>query len=497
MDDGDPQFVQPRTHESQALMMKNLQPFCDAQNRRQFIVNAGIGLGAAAVSGLASPASAASLPGPHHAPKAKRVIFLFMAGAPSQLDLFDYKPNLEKFHGQPLPKEISRGQRVTTMTRGKKQVICASIFKFSPQGRSGLYMSELLPHLSTVADELCLIKSTHTEAINHDPAKTFFCTGSEMPGKASMGAWLSYGLGTMNKDLPEFVVLTSAFWSGRVNVQALYSRLWGTGFLPSKHQGVAFQTVGDPVPFLSNPAGVNRKARRKMLDFVTRVNQEQQAITGDPEIQTSIAQQEMAFRMQMSVPELTDLSGESKAIMDMYGPEVRKTGSFARNCLLARRMAERDVRFIQLFHRGWDHHSRLPDNLRGQARDVDQPIAGLLKDLKQRGLLDDTLVVFAGEFGRTTYAQGMKKRTNYGRDHHPRCFTTWMAGGGIKGGISYGETDDFCYNIAKDPVHIRDFQATMLHQLGIDYERLSFPYQGLDQKLTGVERTRVVKEILR
>ncbi|MFP6673669.1 MAG: DUF1501 domain-containing protein [Pirellulaceae bacterium] len=477
-------------------MIDHLQQFCDIQNRRQFIGNACMGLGAAALSSLPGSISAAPPSGLHHPAKAKRVIFLFMAGGPSQLDLFDHKPDLEKLHGQPLPKEISGGQRVTTMTRGKKQEICASIFKFSPQGQSGLNMSELLPHLSTVADDLCLIKSTHTDAINHDPAKTFFCTGSETPGKASMGAWLSYGLGTMNKDLPEFVVLTSAFWSGKVNVQALYSRLWGTGFLPSKHQGIAFQSVGDPVLFLSNPAGVNRRSRQKMLDFVARINQEQQAITGDPEIQTSIAQQEMAFRMQMSVPELTDLGSESVAAKAMYGPEVDKTGSFARNCLLARRMAERGVRFVQIFHRGWDHHAQLPANLRGQARDVDQPIAGLLKDLKQRGLLDDTLVVFAGEFGRTTFAQRIANRNDYGRDHHPRCFTTWMAGGGIKGGISYGETDDFCYNVSKDPVHIRDFQATMLHQLGIDYKRLSFPFQGLDQKLTGVEETRVVKEIL-
>jgi uncharacterized protein (DUF1501 family) len=312
-----------------------------------------------------------------------------------------------------------------------------------------------------------------------------------------MGAWLSYGLGSLNKDLPEFVVLTSAFWSGRVNVQALYTRLWGTGFLPTKHQGVAFQSAGDPVLFLSNPPGVSRQARHKMLDFVKKVNNEQLGVSGDPEIKTSLSQQEMAFRMQMSVPELTDLSTESKSVMDMYGPEVHKTGSFARNCLLARRMAERDVRFVQLFHRGWDHHSRLPENLRGQARDVDQPIAALLKDLKQRGLLDDTLVVFSGEFGRTTFAQGdLKNRDSFGRDHHPRCFTSWLAGGGVKGGMSYGETDEFCYNIAKDPVHVRDFQATILHQLGIDYSRLSFPYQGLDQKLTGVEETHVVKDIL-
>ncbi len=477
-------------------MLNKFQQFCDLQNRRQFIQQAGVGLGAAAVSGMAVPASAAMPSGCHHPPKAKRVIFLFMAGAPSQVDLFDYKPELEKIHGQPLPKEISMGQRVTTMTRGKKQVICAPVFKFARKGKSGLHMSELLPHLSTVVDDICLIKSTYTEAINHDPGKTFFCTGGEQPGGASMGAWLSYGLGTLNKDLPDFVVLTSAFWSGKVNVQALYSRLWGTGFLPSKHQGVAFQTVGDPVLFLSNPPGVDRKSRHKMLDLVSKINREQQKVTGDPEIQTSITQQEMAFRMQMSVPELTDLKTESKEALAMYGPEVNKVGSFARNCLLARRMVERDVRFVQLFHRGWDHHSNLPTHLRGQARDVDQPIAGLLKDLKQRGLLDDTLVVFAGEFGRTTFAQGMRDRNSYGRDHHPRCFTTWMAGGGIKGGMSYGETDDFCYNVAKDPVHIRDFHATMLHQLGIDHKRLSFPYLGLDQRLTGVVPSRVLKDII-
>lgn len=460
-----------------------------------------MGLGAAALSGLVSNSlsGAGGVPGGLHVtPKAKRVIFLFMAGGPSQLDLFDYKPNLEKLHGIELPPEITQGQRVTAMTKGKKKDICASIFKFSPQGESGLMMSELLPHLSKHADDLCLIKSTHTEAINHDPAKTFFCTGSEMPGRASMGSWLSYGLGTLNQDLPDYVVLSSAFWSGKVNVQALYSRLWGSGFLPGKHQGIAFQSVGDPVLFLSNPKGVDRSARRKMLDFVAKINSEQEIRTGDPEIKTSIAQQEMAFRMQMSVPELTDLSQESQGTMELYGPEVTESGSFARNCLLARRMAERDVRFVQLFHRGWDHHRGLPTHIRGQARDVDQPISGLLTDLKQRGLLDDTLVVFAGEFGRTTYAQNLTPgdRTDYGRDHHPRCFTTWMAGGGIKGGISYGETDEFCYNVVKDPVHVRDLHATMLHQLGIDHNRLIFPFQGLDHKLTGVEKAHVVKDII-
>ena len=478
--------------------MNTFQTFCDKLNRRQFIKNASMGLGSVALSGMMNPLVATARPGLHFPAKAKRIIFLFMAGAPSQLDLFDYKPNLEKLHGQPLPKEISKGQRVTVMTHGKDQVICASVFKFSPQGKSGLLMSELLPHLSKHADDICMIKSTHTNAINHDPAKTFFCTGSEMPGGASMGAWLSYGLGSLNRDLPDFVVLSSAFWSGKVNVQALYHRLWGTGFLPTKHQGIAFQSVGDPVLFLSNPAGVDGKVRHKMLDFVARVNAEQEEVTGDPEIRTSMAQQEMAFRMQASVPELTDLSGESEATLELYGPEVRQTGSFARNCLLARRMAERDVRFVQLFHRGWDHHRQLPTHLRGQARDVDQPIAGLLTDLKQRGLLADTLVVFAGEFGRTTYAQDLNERDrfDYGRDHHPRCFTTWMAGGGMKGGISYGETDEFSYNVAKDPVHVRDLHATIFHQLGIDHNKLVFPYQGLDQKLTGVEEAHVVEDII-
>lgn len=474
--------------------MDILQRFCDIQNRRQFLARSGMGLGATAL--------ASSLPGllakskPAINAKAKRVIFLFMAGGPSQLDLFDYKPNMIKLHGTPLPKEVSGGQRVTAMTKGKAQIVCSSAFKFSQHGQSGNHLSELLPHLSTETDELCLIKSTHTNAINHDPAQTFFCTGSEMAGKASMGAWLSYGLGSMNRDLPDFVVLSSAFFSGKVNVQALYSKLWGNGFLPSKHQGVAFQSTGDPVLFLSNPKGVDREARRKMLDLVTKLNRNQQNQTMNPEIETSISQQEMAFRMQISVPELTDFSKENKTVIESYGPEVHKPGSFASNCLLARRMAERDVRFIQLFHRGWDHHGALPQNLRGQCLDVDQPISALLKDLRQRGLLEDTLVVFAGEFGRTTYAQGGANHANYGRDHHPRCFTTWMAGAGVKKGLSYGETDEYCYNITKDPVHVRDLHATMLHQLGINHQELTYPFQGLDQKLTGVEPARVVHDLL-
>ena len=465
------------------------------RSRRSFLLNGGMGLGAAALASmLAKPALAAT--GATASPKAKRIIFLFMAGAPSQVDLFDYKPDLHKLFKTELPKSVSKGQRVTAMTRGKRQLVAPSTFKFAQQGKSGVWMSELLPHLSSVADDLCLVHSFNTNAINHDPGKTSFCTGSEIPGKPSMGSWLSYGLGTLNKDLPDFLVLPSAFWSGRVNVQALYARLWGSGFLPSKHQGTSFQTVGDPVLFLSNPKGIDSKIRRSMLDSLATLNRKHQREIGDPEIQTTVAQQEMAFRMQASIPELTDVSKEPKAVLDMYGPDVHKLGSYARNCLLARRMAERDVRFVQLFHRGWDHHSSLPNNLRGQCRDVDQPTAALLKDLKARGLLEDTLVVFVGEFGRTVYGQGNITRENYGRDHHPRCFSGWLAGGGIKGGVHYGKTDDFSYNVVENPVHVRDLHATMLHLLGVNHEELIFPFQGLDQKLTGVEKARVVKGIL-
>ncbi|XOV72601.1 MAG: DUF1501 domain-containing protein [Verrucomicrobiota bacterium] len=468
------------------------------QTRRRFLKFSAMGLGAAVFGSMPVKGSGlTTVRGTHFTPKAKRVIFLFMAGAPSQLDLFDYKPDLHKQFNQPLPKSVSMGQRVTAMTKGRDQIVAPSMFSFSPRGQNGVYMSELLPHLSNVVDDLCIIKSTHTDAINHDPAKTMFCTGSQIPGKASMGSWLSYGLGSMNKNLPDFMVLNSAFWTGGTgNVQALYSRLWGSGFLPSKHQGVSLQPEGDPVLFLSNPNGVNREGRRKMLDLVTQLNQQHLEELGDPEIQTTIAQQEMAFRMQASVPELTDLSGEPDHILDLYGPEVKKSGSFARNCLLARRMIERDVRFVQLFHRGWDHHVGLPKKIRGQAFDVDQPCAALITDLKNRGLLDETLIVFGGEFGRTTFGQGNIQRDNYGRDHHPRCFTTWMAGGGIKGGMTYGQTDDFSYNIVENPVHVNDFNATVLNQLGIDHQKLTFPFLGLEQRLTGVTGAKVVKDII-
>lgn len=468
------------------------------QGRRGFLRHFGMGLGATALGNLVHQGQLHAASESYRFPaKAKRVIFLFMAGAPSQIDLFDDKPELHKQFNKPLPPSVSMGQRVTAMTKGKAQLVAPSMFKFAPQGKSGLRMCELLPHLSQVADDLCIIKSLHTDAINHDPAKTLICTGSQIPGKASLGAWLSYGLGRMNENLPDFVVLNSAFWTGGTgNVQALYSRLWGSGFLPSKHQGVSFQPSGDPVLFLSNPAGVTAESRKTMLNLVTDLNRQHLGEVGDPEIQTTISQQEMAFRMQTSVPELTDLSDEPQTILDLYGPEVGKSGSFARNCLLARRMVERGVRFIQLFHRGWDHHVGLPKKLRGQAYDVDQAAAGLLKDLKARGLLDETLVVFAGEFGRTTFCQGKLTPTEYGRDHHPRCFSIWMAGGGVKGGLEYGQTDEFSYNIVENPVHVRDLNATILHQLGIDHEKLTFPFRGLDQRLTGVEETHVINDIL-
>ena len=494
------------------------QPFFETlANRRLFLNRAGMGLGAAVLGNLAANRAAASPAAnvlvkrdelPHFAPRAKRVIFLFMAGAPSQLDLFDYKPGLAEKFKQQLPAEVSGGQRVTAMTRGRTQLVQPTKFKFSQQGQNGIWMSELLPHLSTVVDEICQIRSMHTDAINHDPGKTLVCTGSEIPGKPSLGAWLSYGLGSMNRNLPDFIVLNSAVWSGdKRNVQALYKRLWGTGFLPSRHQGVMLQSSGDPVLFLSNPKGVDRKTRSRMLDLATRLNQKHAAEIGDPEIQTTIAQQEMAFRMQASVPELTDLGRESKKTLELYGPEVTRTGTFARNCLLARRMVERDVRYIQVYHRGWDHHANLPPKMKGQCYDIDQPAAALIKDLKQRDLLKDTLVVFGGEFGRTVYCQGNPTREDYGRDHHPRCFTAWMAGGGIRGGMVHGQTDPYSYNIVDkdgrittrfedDAVHVRDLNATILHQLGIDHNRMTFPFQGLDQRMTGVKEAHVVKKIL-
>lgn len=438
---------------------------------------------AAAPATARKEATYTGLPGlPHHAGKAKRVIYLFQSGAPSQLDLFDYKPQLQKLAKTELPDSVRRGQRLTGMTAAQTSFpIAPTVFDFAQRGQSGAWISELLPYHAKVADDLCFIKTIHTEAINHDPAITFFQTGAQLAGRPSMGAWLSYGLGSDNDDLPAFVAMVSG-QSG----QPLYDRLWGSGFLPSKYQGVKFRSVGDPVLYLSDPPGVDKPTRRRILDDLAELNQLKLDVLGDPEIATRIAQYEMAYRMQSSVPELTDLSNEPDSALDLYGPDCKKPGTFAFNCLLARRLAERGVRFIQLFHRGWDQHRNLPTDLGKQCRDTDQPSAGLLRDLKLRGLLDDTLVIWAGEFGRTVYCQGTLTRENYGRDHHPRCFTVWLAGAGIRPGMSYGETDDYCYNIVKDPVSVFDLNATMLHCLGIDHKRLTFKFQGRHHRLTDV-----------
>jgi hypothetical protein len=428
-------------------------------------------------------------------PKAKRAIYLFFSGGPSHIDTYDYKPSLRKIHGMELPNSIRNGQRLTGMTSGQSSFPCvAPMFDFQQHGQHGTWVSELLPHTASIVDDITIIKTMNTEAINHDPAITFINSGVQQPGKPSMGAWLSYGLGSETENMPAYMVMISR---GRGQLQALYDRLWGSGFLPSRHQGVKLRSAGEPVLYLNNPPGVNRDMRRSMLDCLRGLNQESFNTFSDPETQTRIAQYEMAYRMQMEVPDLMDLSKESKSTLDLYGPGVEKPGSFARNCLLARRMAEKGVRFMQLFHRGWDQHGDLPRRLRWQCEDIDQACAGLIKDLKQRGLFDETLVICGGEFGRTIYSQGNLSETSHGRDHHGRCFTTWLAGGGIKRGFEYGKTDDFCYNIVENPVHIRDLNATILNQLGIDHTQLTFQYQGLDERLTGVEPARVISEVLR
>ncbi len=474
--------------------------------RRHFIELASTGVGVAALAtlfneDLMAQAAASSqqvppgLPGvPHFAPKAKRVIYLFQSGAPSQHELFDYKPSLARLSGTELPASVRGDQRLTTMTAAQQSLpIVPSVYEFQQHGQSQAWVSELMPYTAAIADDLCFIKSMHTEAINHDPGITFFQTGAQLAGRPSIGAWLSYGLGSMNQDLPTFVAMVSV-GSGNGG-QPLYDRLWGSGFLPTEHQGVKFLPTGDPVLFLSNPPGVDPNTRRRFLDDLAKLNQQTRDEFGDPETSTRIAQYEMAYRMQTSVPELTDLSDEPESTFERYGPDSRRPGSFARNCLLARRLAERDVRFIQLFHRGWDQHTRLPSGIRNQARDVDQPQAALVTDLKERGLLDDTLVVWGGEFGRSVYCQGRFTEEVYGRDHHPRCFTIWMAGGGVQPGTSYGETDEFSYNIARDPVHVHDLHATVLHLLGIDHTKLTYQYQGRDFRLTDV-RGRVVDGVL-
>jgi hypothetical protein len=433
---------------------------------------------------------------PHFAPKAKSIIYLHMNGGPSQIDLLDYKPSLIDQFDQDLPDSIRKQQRITTMTSGQARFpVAPSKFSFAQHGQSGRWVSELLPFTAKIVDDIAVIKTMHTNAINHDPACTFVMTGNEVPGKASLGSWLSYGLGSESNDLPAFVVLTPT-WSAQAPAQALFTRMWSSGFLPTRHTGVALRSGGDPVLYLPNPPGVTSHDRRVMLDALRDLNQSQYETIRDPEIQTRIAQYEMAFRMQSSVPKLVDISDESKSTLELYGEEVNKPGSFAASALLARRMVERGVRVVQLLHRGWDQHGNIAGDLPAQCRDVDQACAGLILDLKQRGLLDSTLVVWGGEFGRTVYCQGGLTKQNYGRDHHPRCFTIWMAGGGIKGGIEYGVTDDFSYNIVENPVHINDLNATILHCMGIDHERFVFPFQGLEQRLTGVESQRVIQEVL-
>jgi hypothetical protein len=471
--------------------------------RRHFFGRGAMGIGAAALGSLLNPnlfsafaneaAAGRILGNTDFAPKAKRVIYLFMAGGPSQIDMFDYKPGLEKLHNTELPASVRMGQRLTGMTSGQSSFpVVKSLFKFNQHGKSGAWVSELLPHIAGVIDDVCVVKTVNTEAINHDPAITFIQTGFQQPGRPCMGAWLSYGLGSVNQNLPAFIVMIS---SGKESDQPLYTRLWGSGFLPSEHQGVNFRGVGDPVLYLSNPPGINSKTRRRMLDGLAKLNAKEFQTAGDPEINARISQYEMAFRMQTSVPDLTDISKEPQSVLDSYGPDVKKPGSFAYNCLLARRMAERDVRFVQLYHRGWDQHSNLPERIREQCKDTDQPSAALIQDLKTRGLLDDTLVIWGGEFGRTVYSQGKIEKANYGRDHHGRCFSVMMAGGGIKPGISYGQTDDFCYNVVENPVHIHDLNATTLHCLGIDHEKLTYRFQGRDFRLTDVHGE-VVKGIL-
>ncbi|MDQ8192330.1 DUF1501 domain-containing protein [Roseibacillus persicicus] len=479
-------------------------PFSESQlhlNRRHFFGKSAKGVGVAALANLLGQDLLATggvkIPDQFRttAPKAKRMIYLFQSGAPSQQELFDNKPQLDKYFGQELSDHVEMNQRVTGMTAGQKSFpLAASKYQFAKHGQAGTEISELLPHIAGISDDICVIRSMYTEAINHDPAITFFQTGSQIPGRPSIGSWMSYGLGSSNKDLPDFVAMVSR-GTGRPNCQPLYDRLWGSGFLPTQHAGVKFMSTGDPVLYLSNPKGFPARSRRRMLDDLAELNEKKLSEFADPEIATRIKQYELAYRMQTSVPELTDFSNEPESVLQMYGPNVRKRGTYAYNCLMARRLAERDVRFVQLFHMGWDQHFTLPKQLPGQCEDVDQPTAALIKDLKMRGLLEDTLVVWGGEFGRTAYCQGTLKRDNYGRDHHPRCFSIFAAGGGVKPGMTYGATDDYSYNITENPVHVHDLHATILHQMGIDHERLTYRFQGRQFRLTDVHG-HIVKDIL-
>jgi hypothetical protein len=467
--------------------------------RRHFFGRTAKGIGVAALASLLNPPSRAAttaLSGlPHHPATAKRVIFLHQSGGPSQLDLFDYKPGLKKYQGTELPGSVRMGQRITGMTSGQSSLpVASSIFKFERQGKAGTWMSELIPHSAKIADDICVIKTVHTDAINHDPAITFIQSGSQQPGRPSMGAWVSYGLGADNQDLPAFVVLLSQ--QNSINAdQPLFSRLWGAGFLPSQYQGVRLRSGKDPVLYLENPPGISKDVRREMLDTLSALNKMRAGSFHDPEIETRISQYEMAYRMQTSVPELTDLSQEPESTFKLYGEDARKPGTYAANCLMARRLIERGVRFVQLYHKGWDQHNDLPRDLALQCKGTDQGTSALVQDLKQRGLLKDTLVVWGGEFGRTVYCQGRLTETNYGRDHHPRNFVMWLAGGGIRPGMTVGETDDYSYNIVEEPVHVHDIQATILHCLGIDHTRLTYKFQGRWFRLTDIEG-HVVKKVL-
>lgn len=480
-------------------------------DRRRFLTKTSLGLGALAMGSLlgagkilgsspnASPESAAKFEEdilkalPHIAPKAKRVVYLFMSGGPSQFETFDYKPKLVDLAGQNLPDSVRKGQRLTGMSANQSALpMVPSIYKFNQFGKSGAWVSELMPHTARVVDDLCIIKSINSEAINHDPAITFFQTGNQLPGRPSIGSWVSYGLGSDNQNLPTFIVLVSKNGS---KDQPLYARLWGNGFLPSKHQGVQFRSGKDPVLFLNNPEGYDGADRKEMLEYLSKLNQLQNEAYGDPEVDARIAQYEMAYRMQTSVPEVMDTKDEPDEVFDLYGPDSRDSGTYAANCLLARKLLEKDVKFVQLYHQGWDNHGGLPKGIAHQCKNTDQATAALIIDLKRRGLLDDTLVIWGGEFGRTVYSQGKLTADDYGRDHHPRCFTMWMAGAGVKPGISYGETDDFSYNIVKDSVHVHDFQATLMHLMGVDHERLTYKFQGRRFRLTDVHG-KVVNDIL-
>ena len=482
--------------------MSYCQNYLKLQNRRDFLSKTAMGFGALGLMSLFNPADILAkdsqlsndrLPKlPHFSPKAKRVIYLFQSGAPSQMDLFDNKPLLNEMDGKQLPESIRKGQRLTGMTAGQTSFpIAGSHFSFKQYGQSGAWMSELLPFQSEIADELCFIKSMYTEAINHDPAITFIQTGSQFPGRPAIGSWIDYGLGRANENLPAFIVLITKNSGG----QPLYSRLWGNGFLPSQHQGVQFRPGKDPVLYINNPEGISQADRKQQMVILRQMQERQHDKFNDPEIEARIAQYEMAFRMQTSVPEITDTSDEPDYIYDLYGPDSRIAGTYAANCLLARRLAEKGVKFIQLYHRGWDHHDSLPRNIKRKCKETDQASAALIKDLNQRGLLDDTLVIWGGEFGRTNYSQGVLTATNYGRDHHPRCFTIWMAGAGVKKGFSYGATDDFSYNVAENPVHVHDLQATLMHLLGIDHERFTYKFQGRRYRLTDVHG-KVVRDLL-